>query len=157
MKVCLAESVCVSLAMCSSILLSYVPARDPAGEYATAQKRPLERSFAVDSAAAEAGSFAHRVEAGHRLAVTRAQHAALQVGLDSSQAFPRQDELTDRDQRPSCRVEDPLEVTSADPVAAIGAEIRDAPQLVVVVIYRPARDHLIPTPDGGGHGRAVKP
>src|SRR5215472_14359384 len=139
MEVCLAESVCVSLAIRPSILLSYVPARDPAGEYTTAQERSLERSFAVDSAAAEARGFTHSVETGHRLAITRPQHAALQVGLDSSQAFPRQDELTDRDQRPGFRIEDPLEIASPDPVPAIGAEIRDASQLIVIVIRRPAR------------------
>src|SRR5262249_22589720 len=137
-------------------LFSYVSARHPTREYTTAQKRPFERSFAVDAAAAEARGFADCVKPRNRLAVAGAEDTALKVGLDSSQAFSRQNELTDGNQRRSLRIENSLEVRGADAVAAISAEIGDAAQLVVIVVRRPARDHFVPVADGRFHHRAVE-
>jgi hypothetical protein len=51
----------------------------------------------VNTSAAEAGRFADGVQSRNRLAIGGTQHAALQIGLNATQAFAAQYELANRD------------------------------------------------------------
>src|SRR5215469_8770097 len=114
-----AGSVCVPLTVLPfsyvpKSLSAHAPAGDPPREYTTPKESAFERAFAVNASAAEAGRFAYGVEAGNRLAVGRSQCAAAQIRLDSSEAFARQDELADRNQRAGLGIENALEIAGAN-------------------------------------------
>src|SRR5262249_21200156 len=92
-------------------------------QHATPQEGALQRPLTVDSSAAKSGCFAHCIQSGNRLAVCSPQHAARKIGLDSAQAFARQDELADRDQRACLGIENSLELAGADAVGAIARKL----------------------------------
>src|SRR4051794_34452183 len=79
--------------------------RDPAAEQASAEERALERAVAVDSAAAEAGDLARRVETGERIA-RGGQDAGVEVGLQTAERLAGEDGEPDGDQRAGVGVED---------------------------------------------------
>jgi 16S rRNA (cytosine1402-N4)-methyltransferase len=71
---------------------------------------------AVHAATAEARAFAGRVEARNRR-TGRIEHTAIEVRLQAAHALAADDELADRNQRPGCWLEDPLELASAQAIA----------------------------------------
>src|SRR5205814_10733437 len=102
--------------------------------------------LAVHAAAAEAGGLAGCVEARDRLAVL-AQHARLEVGLDPAERLARHRLEPDRDQRAGVRVRDLLELRRPQPVAAPGAVLGGAAELVVVPERLAAREVVVVAPD----------
>lgn len=70
----------VAIAPVMSNILEYRGSGLPAGENATAEERPLQRTLSRGSPATETGGFADGVQSRHGLFLT-VQHPALQVGL----------------------------------------------------------------------------
>ena len=86
----------------------------------------------MQSAAAEARSFACGVESLQRRSVRR-QHAAGEIRLQSAQRLARQDVQLDPDQRPGRRVQHPVRRRGARPaVAAIAPAVVNALNLRVL-------------------------
>ena len=109
-----------------------MPSRIPARKDAAAEKRALERVVAVVAAAAEAGDFARRVEAGDRLA-RRVEHLAVEIGVQAAERLAGQDVEPHGDQRAVRRIEDPVRLGGADqPVAEIVAGAVDGDDLRVL-------------------------
>src|SRR5665213_3671023 len=70
-----------------------------AREQATAEERAFQRAVAMHAAAAETGCFAGGVEPRHDLAVL-AEHAGVEIGLETAQRLAGHDVELDRDQGP---------------------------------------------------------
>ena len=105
----------------------------------------------MNTTAPETGGFAYRMEAGNWLPIIGAQHTALKVSLNSTQAFAGKNEFADRNQWPGFGIKDRLEFAGTDSITAIGAEVGNTAELIVVIKSRAAGDHLIPVADGGFH------
>src|SRR5216684_6240011 len=84
-----------------------------AGEQAAAEKSTFQRTVAVHAAAAETGGFAGGVKPGHDLAVA-AEHAGVEVGLETAQRLAGQDVELDRDQRAVGGIENAVRLGGAD-------------------------------------------
>lgn len=88
------------------------------GQNAGPEKCPLQGSEAVNATPTEPCCFTHGIEARDRLALT-VQRARLQVGLDTAQAFPRENELADSNQRPGFAIHNLLKLARPRPVAEV--------------------------------------
>src|SRR5690606_35226594 len=89
---------------------------------------------AVDSAAAEAGRLADRVQAGDGLAAG-AEGAGVEVGLDAAEGLAGQDVELYPDQRAGLRVEEAVRRDgAAEPVAEEAAGVVDALDLRVLAV-----------------------
>src|SRR5437868_7405928 len=88
-----------------------------AGKQAAAEKSAFQRTVAVHAAAAKTGRFAGGVKPRHDLAVA-AEHARVEVGLESAQRLAGHDIEFHRNQRPMGGIENPVRFCGADqPVA----------------------------------------
>mmetsp|Transcript_23756 Transcript_23756/g.42624 ORF Transcript_23756/g.42624 Transcript_23756/m.42624 type:complete len:209 (+) Transcript_23756:1059-1685(+) len=107
------------------------PPRVPAGKNTSAQKRTFKRVVAVVAAAAKACDLSCCEEAGHCLAI-RADHLAVQIGVQPAQRFAREDVQFDRNQRAVGRVQELVRLgCPQEPVAAIIAGGMDGHHLGV--------------------------
>src|SRR4051795_2962544 len=80
---------------------------------AAAEKRAFQRAVAVHAAAAETGGFAGGVEAGDDLAIL-AEHARVEVGLETAQRLAGQDVEFYCDQWAMRGIEDAVRSCGAD-------------------------------------------
>src|SRR5690606_6108824 len=97
---------------CRSLSLGDRLGRPPAVEHAVAEEGALQRAYATDAAAAEAGRLAGRVQAAQRLAVA-VQHTGVQVGEHAAHALAAEQVLADGDQRPGPAIQDRLVLAGA--------------------------------------------
>src|SRR5271169_3389905 len=81
------------------------PAGDAAGENAAAEEGTFKRRITVETTTAEAGHLACRVQSRHGLSVGT-NDAAVEIGLQAAERFPRQDMQPNRNQRSGGRIEE---------------------------------------------------
>src|SRR5205814_4001302 len=99
-----------------------------------AEESALQRAIAVHAAAAETGGFTGRVKSPDDLAIA-AEHAAVQIGLETAQRLAGQDVEFHRDQRTVLGVEDAMRLGGADQfVADIAPRIVDVHHLRILDI-----------------------
>ena len=77
----------------------------------------------MNSTTTKACGFAHGIETGDRLSVSSTKDPAVQISLNATQAFARQNKFANRDQWTYFGLKNRLEVTGADAVATILAKV----------------------------------
>src|SRR5271163_1302681 len=81
------------------------PAGDAASKNETAEEGTFKRCITVETTTAEAGHLACRVQSRHGLSVGT-NDAAVEIGLQAAERFPRQDMQPNRNQRSGGRIEE---------------------------------------------------
>src|ERR1043166_5525811 len=119
---------------CSRHRLRRRAPRAASRKQAATEKRAFQRAVAVHAAAAETGGFAGGVKAGDDLAVL-AEHARVEIGLESAQRLAGQDVEFYGNQRAVRGVEDAVRSRGTDQlVADISARVVDVHHLGILDI-----------------------
>src|SRR3954464_3562576 len=101
-------------------------------EQASSEEGAFQRTVAVHAAAAEAGGFTCGIKSPDDLAVV-AEHARVEVGLETTQRLARQDVELDRDQRALFGIENAVRPGGADQfVAEVAPRVMDVHHLGVL-------------------------